>query len=318
MRIAATRIELVLATSLTVLVAGLVLPRVQAARADAARAQCTENLRKLGQGLQEYAKNNGGFPARRTNTVKGGWGPYVLPYIGEEALAKKYSFKHDCFDPANKAVVETKVKTFLCPSSPANRVLAIEAQASGKSENPDKDTLYHVDGGVNDYITSNGLLFPGQGYGLNANLVEQMLSNQRQAMTDEVTLPLTKISDGLSCTLLLIEQAGRPQSWRNGKRTDQGDLFGMAANARGMWAGYGSIAFGPANRADGNTPGVGDNTDCSVNCNNQFGIYGFHTGGANVLMCDGSVKFVGEKLTPITFALLSLRDDGQVIGPNDY
>ena len=63
---------------------------------------------------------------------------------------------------------------------------------------------------------------------------------------------------------------------------------------------------------------MGDATDCTVNCNNWFGVYGFHSGGANVLMCDGSVRFVTPKLDPLTFAYLTLRDDGHAIDPTDY
>ncbi len=56
MRMGLTRIELLVGASLAVLAVGLVLPRVQAARADAARVQCKENLRILGQGFLGYEK----------------------------------------------------------------------------------------------------------------------------------------------------------------------------------------------------------------------------------------------------------------------
>ena len=159
---------------------------------------------------------------------------------------------------------------------------------------------------------------PGGGYGLNAADLGPMIGNQRQPMGDDEYVPLSKISDGLSCTLLLIEQAGRPEIWRFGKKKDAADQFGMSANARGSWAGWGSIAFGPASAATGETPGKGDASDCTVNCNNSFGIYGFHAGGANVLLCDGSVRFVGTKLDPLTFLHLTIRDDGHVVAPNDF
>jgi prepilin-type processing-associated H-X9-DG protein len=196
--------------------------------------------------------------------------------------------------------------------------VAIESQASTKSTNPDKDTVFKVKAVACDYISSNGLLLPRGGYGLNANATDAMIGNQRQPMLDNEYLPLAKITDGTSCTLLLIEQAGRPNVWRNGKTKDGDGQFGMSPNARGAWAGWGSIAFGPADAATGESPGKGDSTDCTVNCNNWFGIYGFHAAGANVLMCDGSVRFVGPKLDPLTLAYLTLRDDGHLIAPTDF
>lgn len=322
MRSGLTRVELAVAAGLSLFAAGLLLPRVQAARADAARARCQDNLRRLGQGFAEFEKAHGGLPPRRAGFNNGepygGWGVFVLPYAGEEAVAKKYDPKFDFFDPANKAAVETPVKSFLCPASPAGRVVTVQSQASAKAANPDKDTVFTVKAAACDYIASNGVLLPRGGYGVNFNEAGQMNGNQRQPMTDNEYTPLAKITDGTSCTLLLIEQAGRPDVWRLGKKKDGDGQFGMSPNARGAWAGWGSIAFGPADARTGESPGKGDATDCTVNCNNWFGVYGFHDGGANVLMCDGSVRFVGPKLDPLTFAYLTLRDDGHVIGPNDY
>ncbi len=241
-------------------------------------------------------------------------GVFLLPHIDEAELAKKYNFNLDCYDPGNKAAVETTVQTFLCPSSPANRTVSIQAQATGKSVNPDKDTVYTVNGGANDFIASNLLLMPRTGYGMS---LTNMGGTQRQAMTDGENLPVSKITDGLSCTLLIVEQAGRPEKWRSGKKEDGGSQFGMGANARGMWAGWGSIGFGTSG-PDGESAAKGDATDCSVNCNNWFGIYGFHKSGASILLCDGSVRFVSTDLDPLTYAYLTTRDDGRLISPTDY
>jgi prepilin-type processing-associated H-X9-DG protein len=322
MRYGLTRPEFAVAAVLVFAGAGLLVPRVQAARADAARTQCANNLRTLGQGCLEFEKVHGGLPPRRGGFNNGepysGWGAAILPYLGEEQVAKKYDAKRDFFDPANKAAVETQVKAFLCPASPGGRVVAIESQASAKADNPDKDTVFKVNAGVSDYIASNGVQLPRGGYGLNFNEAGQMNGNQRQPMADNDVTPLTKITDGTSTTLLLIEQAGRPEVWRLDKKKDGEGQFGLSPNARGAWAGWGSIAFGSADAKTGETPGRGDSTDCAVNCNNWFGIYGFHPGGAHVLMCDGSVRFVGPKLDPLTFAYLTLRDDGHLIAPNDF
>ena len=322
MRYGLTRTEFAVAAGLCLLAAGLLLPRVQAARADAARARCTDNLRKLGQGFAEFEKAHGGLPPRRAGFNNGepysGWGAYLLPHLGEEAVAKKYDPKRDFFDPANKAAVEAQVKAYLCPASPGDRVIRIESQASAKAANPDKDTVFKVKAAACDYIASNGVLLPRGGYGLNFTEAGQMNGNQRQPMTDNEYTPLSKSTDGTSCTLLLIEQAGRPDVWRGGQKKEGDGQFGMSPNARGAWAGWGSIAFGPADAKTGESPGRGDATDCTVNCNNWFGIYGFHAGGANVLMCDGSVRFVGTKLDPLTFAYLTIRDDGHLISPTDY
>lgn len=316
------RFELALVVAVVVLTTGLSLPAIRAAQAEADRTRCQDHLRRLGQGFLAFEKVHGGLPPRRSGfnngAPYGGWGAYLLPHIGDDALAKKYNPKLDFFDPGNKAAVESPAPVFLCPASPGNRRLKIQSQASTKSENPDKDTVHTADCGVTDFISSNGLLMPRGGYGLNALVADQMSGNQRQPMVDNEFLPLRKITDGTSCTLLLIEQAGRPDVWRKGKKKEGEGQFGMSANARGAWAGWGSIAFGPASAATGETPGRGDATDCTVNCNNWFGLYSFHPGGANVLLCDGSVRFLNPTLDPLTLAYLTLRDDGHLIAADDF
>ncbi len=227
-----TRVDLLATVVLALLASGVALPRLLAARLDAAGARCQDNLRTLGQGCLRFETAQGGFPARRTGfnngSPYGGWGPQSSPYIGEDALANQYNRELDFFDPGNKTASETQVGAFHCPAAPAGRTVAIERRASAKSENPDEDSVFSIKGGTCDYITSNGVLMPGGGYGLNAADLGPMIGNQRQPMGDNDYVPLSKISDGLSCTLLLIEQAGRPEVWRSGKKKDAADQFGMS------------------------------------------------------------------------------------------
>lgn len=317
-----TRVDLLVAMTLALFAFGLTLPAVLAVRMDDARTRCRDNLRTIGQGFAQFEAANGGFPARRAGFNNGmpygGWGSQVLPYIGKPELSNAYNPKLDFFDPGNKAAVETLVDTYLCPAAPGGRTIMIQSQASAKSQNADKDTVFTVKSGAVDYISSNGTLLPRGGYAMNGNDADQGIGNQRQPMTDNEFTSTSKISDGLSCTLLLIEQAGRPDVWRLDKKKDGAGQFGMSPNARGSWAGWGSIAFGPASATTGESPGIGDSTDCTVNCNNWFGIYGFHKSGAHALFCDGSVRFVGTGLDPLTFMYLTICNDGHVVSPDDF
>lgn len=312
-------LDLLAAIAITALLAALLLPAVQASQEDAQRLQCANNLNDIGRGFASFEAANGGFPARRLFNPTGGWGPLLLPHVQQAKLGDAFKFTHDFYDPINKAVAETPVSLFLCPASP-KRTVPISATASGNSLNPDKDTTYSVDAAANDYISSNGFLMPTTGYGINWPLARRQGTNRHQPMDDNTYLPLSLITDGLSQTLLLVEQAGRPQVWRLGKVANKTDPMNLGRNSRGTWAGFGSIAFRPCNREDGYSfdDSQGDLMTCSVNCNNGQGIYGFHAGGAYVLFCDGSVRFMGESLDGLTFARLAMRDDGQLIATGDY
>lgn len=312
--------DFVVCLAMLVAFAALGLPALQHARSTAELTACQNNLRKLGEAFQSYDRDKGGFPARRTGFGSGtqpygGWGSLLLPYVDPE-LNKEYHHDHDFFDPINQKVTETPIKTFLCPAAPAGRVTIIRSNASGNSANTDKDTLFTAKCGPNDYLSSNGLFMPSTGYGV--GWPQELRGNDHQALTDNDNLPTSKITDGLSHTIVIIERAGAPQVWRVGKRIDKPDLFAMANNARGAWAGWGSLNYGAFDSKDGESPAKGDATDCTVNCNNFFGIYGFHADGANILLCDGSVRFVGKKLDGLTLARLTTRDDAQLLDLDSF
>ena len=57
---------------------------------------------------------------------------------------------------------------------------------------------------------------------------------------------------------------------------------------------------------------------CVMNCNNLQGdIYSFHTGGANVVFADGSVRFIKESININTLAALVTKAAGEIVA-NDY
>jgi prepilin-type processing-associated H-X9-DG protein len=57
-----------------------------------------------------------------------------------------------------------------------------------------------------------------------------------------------------------------------------------------------------------------------INCTNlsETGLYSFHTGGVNVAMGDGSVRFLSASIAATTFAYLVTRDGGEVVDGSSY
>jgi len=100
--------------------------------------------------------------------------------------------------------------------------------------------------------------------------------------------PMSRITDGTSNTVLLVEQAGRNDSYiRKMKQPSNASL--TTVNWWGSWPSYQHFTY-QGYSADGTMTG----TACAVNCNNGQGIYAFHAGGANVARVDGSVAFIQE------------------------
>ena len=47
---------------------------------------------------------------------------------------------------------------------------------------------------------------------------------------------------------------------------------------------------------------------------NWIGFHSWHNGGVNFVFCDGSVRFVSEKISPEVFEALTTIRGGEVIG----
>jgi prepilin-type processing-associated H-X9-DG protein len=134
-------------------------------------------------------------------------------------------------------------------------------------------------------------------------------------MNDNVNRKLTDITDGLSNTLLVTEQAGRANFYIRG--VQQASNTAMSNYAWwGPWASYQVFAFWQFG-SDGITKD-GPGGPCTINCNNSQGVYAFHTSGANAVYVDGSVHFMHVGMDPNTLFGLVTINGGEILGPDAY
>jgi prepilin-type N-terminal cleavage/methylation domain-containing protein/prepilin-type processing-associated H-X9-DG protein len=315
-RKAFTLVELLVVIVIMGILAGLLLPAVQAARESARRSACENNLKQIGLAMHNFESAYKGLPPRRygpswtpaaPNKGYCGWGAVILPYLELKNIQRLYNYADNFYDSANAAAVGKSVAVYSCPATQPNRSMTI----------CDSTQTITGTGIAGDYFGPNGV----RAWWFSDSTVNTAYSqNTETAMADNRFKALSEITDGLSCTLLITEQAGRPDWYIKGAKqkttvttpnnattTINGATYSQSNPAWwGCWASY--QVFSVYTYSDDGVTPDGTNT---ININNSQGIYSFHRGGANAVFCDGSVHFLTDALTPqVLGAIVTARSGG--------
>jgi prepilin-type N-terminal cleavage/methylation domain-containing protein/prepilin-type processing-associated H-X9-DG protein len=295
-----TLVELLVVIAIIGVLIALLLPAVQKVREAAQRTQCANNLRNIGLALHHFADTNGGFPPGyiegpflplgvTTRAFHGSW-PFVLPYLEQQALYDKYDRNKDYSDPVNQPVVAKQLKILQCPAAEADRFVTNAAFSyGGKGACTDYAPIAEVSSILAD-----------------RNLIQRP-QNYEGAMPRNCIVPVARITDGTSNTILIAEDAGREKRWQ------AGHLIEDSVSPGGPWASVLNriIIWGSS------ANGVSTLGPCAINCTNRQAVYSFHPGGANILFADGSVHFLKASINIRVFAALATREGGETVSSSD-
>jgi prepilin-type N-terminal cleavage/methylation domain-containing protein/prepilin-type processing-associated H-X9-DG protein len=313
-RSAFTLIELLVVIAIIGVLIALLLPAVQKVRDAANRIKCANNMKQIGIALHHYHDTFGTFPNGMVNDNENpnhpqndpnygfhpewSWMSLILRFTEQDNLFREAEdWAHqpgtywnpfgDSGTPPNPAL-STVVKLWACPADSRSELTAIGKTDTGK--------LVKV--AFTEYLGVNG--------------IHGLLTYKNGILFHQSRVRIAEITDGTSNTLMVGE---RPPSadfnfgwWFAGDGFDEqgtGEST-LGAVESDYWSVVLKPRFGCSQPKLGLQPG-----DINDNCD-QGHFWSLHSGGANFVLGDGSVRFVNYSFNGI-FPALCTRNGGEVL-----
>jgi len=289
-----TLIELLVVIAIIAILIALLLPAVQQAREAARRTECKNNLKQIGIALHNYHETFSAFPpgwiaTNAPNTFPAGtspnnfgWSVHIFPFIEQVNIYNALNFL------AGYTTTDTNLSTlipaFRCASDTGSATFNSISRSNYAGVIMFTHTLPST-----TVVTNGDATTATHGGGSFGNLSKRNFRDYR---------------DGTANTIMV------------GERMATGTINGITRGTEAVIAGTliaGPLGSGALNVVGSPTPTYGNPNNAAFP-NNYGSFSSRHSGGAQFLLGDGSVRMVSENINAATFQAVGTTAGGEITG----
>lgn len=312
-----TLVELLVIIAIIGILIALLLPAVQSVRESARRSSCSNNLRQFGLSMHNYESANKRFPPGNSGTL---WSTGIsvharlLQFLEESNISETVDFNVAYNHPNNEKARMSTVSIFICPSDNTNNLLSAL-------------------GGKNNYYANAGTNLMAGSPPTDPSDPNYNLPPPNGVFFRDSRISARNITDGLSKTAAFSEKILGDGD--NNKPTENSDTFRPGSfpstpdeamntclsldiqdvskqgvsnvGAPWLWAYHSTTIYYqtslPNTRSCMYPPGRIMTTAGSRHSG----------GGCNILLCDGSLRFINENIDLNVWRGLGTISGGEVI-----